>query len=143
VNITFKQGTLRKARNSPVRWQARLIAIAAAAVVNVTISLIARAGTGRFPRAEINGDVQTIAVAQIVVTTIVVGLVAWAVYAGLVRISSHPVRTLTILALMSLALSMLGPLGSGVDDFSKAVLAGMHLATAALLIPVIPVTARR
>jgi uncharacterized protein DUF6069 len=143
VNISFKSGMPQTATGSPTTWRMRSIAIAAAAVVNVALAFIARAGTGQFPMAEINGDVQTIAVAQVVVTTVLVGLIAWAMRAGLDRISSHTERAWSMLALVVLAISLLGPLGSGVDSASKVALAGMHVATAALLIPVMSVSARR
>jgi hypothetical protein len=74
---------------------------------------------------------------------VVIGLIAWAVRSGLDRISDHPERAWTILAVVTLAISLLGPLGSGVDGASKAVLAAMHVATAAVFIPLMRPSARR
>jgi hypothetical protein len=143
VNIPFKQGTDLNTMPMQAVWRTRIFAIAVAEAVSVTMALIARVITDRSPRADIGGNVQAISVAQVAVTTVVIGLIAWAVRSGLDRISDHPERAWTILAVVTLAISLLGPLGSGVDGASKAVLAAMHVATAAVFIPLMRPSARR
>jgi hypothetical protein len=74
----------------------------------------------------------------VVVTALVAGLAAWGLLALLERTVSRPARTYRIIALTVLAISLAGPLGSGVDTSSRLVLLGMHLTVGAALIIGLP-----
>ncbi|WP_198946365.1 DUF6069 family protein [Pseudofrankia asymbiotica] len=85
------------------------------------------------------GDTTThIGPAAVVVTALIAGLAAWGLFALLGRTVRHPVRTFRITALIVLALSLVGPLGSGVGISSRLVLLGMHLTVGAALIIGLP-----
>lgn len=69
------------------------------------------------------------------VTAGLAGLAGWGLLTALERFVPRRARlTWTIIAAVVLALSMTGPLGSGVDVASTVTLAGMHLAVGATLI---------
>ncbi|WP_213452169.1 DUF6069 family protein [Rhizomonospora bruguierae] len=74
----------------------------------------------------------------VAVAALVAGLAAWGLLALLERTVGHPVRTFRIIALIVLALSLVGPLGSGVGTSSRLVLLGMHLTVGAALIIGLP-----
>jgi hypothetical protein len=85
------------------------------------------------------GDtIRQIGPAAVVVTALVAGLAAWGLLALLERTVSRPARTFRIIALTVLAMSLAGPLGSGVDTSSRVVLLGMHLTVGAALIIGLP-----
>jgi hypothetical protein len=74
----------------------------------------------------------------IVITTLVVGLVAWALLAILERFTSSARRIWTIVAVVALLVSLLGPVGGGVSTSAVIGLVCMHLAAAAVLITLLP-----
>lgn len=76
--------------------------------------------------------------AAVVVTALIAGLAAWGLLALLGRTVRHPDRTFRIIALIVLALSLAGPLGSGVGISSQLVLLGMHMTVGAALIIGLP-----
>ena len=120
------------------RWSARqmrALAIGAAIVANVAILIVGWLAMGDFPTVTQGGDDQTVGFAQVVVTTALAGLVAWGSLALLERMTSRATAIWTAIAVVVFVLSLTGPLGSGVDASSKAVLASMHVAAAATLIP--------
>ena len=120
------------------RWparQMRALAIVAAIVSNVVILIVGWLAMGDFPTVTQGGDDQTVGFAQVVVVTALAGLVAWGSLALLERTTSRATAIWTAVAVVVFVLSLLGPLGSGVDASSKAVLACMHIAAAATLIP--------
>jgi hypothetical protein len=84
------------------------------------------------------GTVQRIGPVAVAVTALLAGLAAWALLAVLERTVRRPVRTYRIIASIVLALSLLGPLGSGVGISSKLVLLAMHLTVGAILIIGLP-----
>jgi hypothetical protein len=68
----------------------------------------------------------------------VLSLVGWAVLATLERLTPHARRIWLVLALVALAASLAMPLsGTGVGAAHRALLVLMHLAVAAVLIPVL------
>lgn len=113
----------------------RAMAIVDAIIVNVLILVVARVATGDFPVATVGDDDQTIGFAQVILVTALVGLVAWAILALLERVTARAAMIWTAVAVAVLLLSMLGPLGSGVDTSSKIALALMHVGAAATIIP--------
>lgn len=65
----------------------------------------------------------------------VMSLAGWGLLDLLERRSPQARRTWTIVALAFTAVSLLGPLGSGVGAGSKVGLAALHLAVAAVVVP--------
>jgi hypothetical protein len=74
---------------------------------------------------------------------LVAGLAAWGLLALLERTVARPGRVWAAIALAVLVLSLGGPLGSAGDGTSMAILTGMHLVVAAVLIPGLGGSARR
>lgn len=81
---------------------------------------------------------QHIGPAAVVVTALIAGLAAWGLLALLGRTARHPARTFRIIALIVLALSLVGPLGSGAGISSRLALLAMHLTVGAALIIGLP-----
>lgn len=115
-------------------WQVRALAIIDAIVLNVVILGIGRLVTGEFPTATVNGDDQTIGFVPVIVVTALAGLIAAGLLALLERATSRAKTIWTAIALVIFALSLLGPLGSGVDTASKVVLTLLHVGAAATII---------
>jgi hypothetical protein len=117
-------------------WQMRAMAIVEAVIVNCVILTIGRLINGEFPVATVSGDDQTIGFGPVILVTVLVGLVAWGLLALLERTTSRAKAIWTAIALAVLVLSLLGPLGSGINTSSKVVLAAMHVGAAATIIPI-------
>lgn len=124
-------------------WQKRAMAIVAAIVANVIILIVGRVVNGEFPVATVGGDDQTIGFAQVIVVTVLVGLVAWGLLALLERRTARAKAIWTAIAVIVFVLSLLGPLGSGVNTSSKVVLACLHVGAAATIIPLMRRSAAR
>jgi hypothetical protein len=71
----------------------------------------------------------------VIVVTLLVGLVAWGLLSLLERMTPRAAAIWTAIAVIVFALSLFGPLGSGVNASSKVVLACMHVGAAAPIIP--------
>lgn len=65
----------------------------------------------------------------------VMSLAGWGLLALLERRTTRAERSWTIVAMVFTAVSLLGPLGSGVGPGAKVGLAALHLVVAAVLIP--------
>ena len=126
-------GQIDAALASP--WQARSLTIVDAIVVNVVILLIGRLVTGEYPSATVGSDEQAIGFAPVILVTALVGLAAWGLLALLELMTPRAKTIWTAIAVIVLLLSLLGPLGSGVDGASTLVLALMHIGAAATMIP--------
>jgi hypothetical protein len=70
----------------------------------------------------------------VIVTSLLAGLAAWALLAVMRRTMTKPRRAWTITAVVVLAISLLGPLGSASNAASAVILTGMHLLVGAILI---------
>jgi hypothetical protein len=81
---------------------------------------------------------QHIGPVAVVATALIAGLAAWGLLALLESNVRRPVRTYRIVTLIVLALSLTGPLGSGVGISSRLVLLGMHLTVGTALIIGLP-----
>jgi hypothetical protein len=114
-------------------------AVAAALAVWVVAAPIA----GRQLKVRQGGVTDTVGLRAVIVTALIAGLVGWALLAVLERFGRRPRPTWTVIAVVVLALSLAGPLAEGVDAATKLVLACMHLAVGAVLIPTLPRMARR
>lgn len=117
-------------------WQLRAMTIVAALVMNAVILSIGRLVNGEFPIATMGSDDQSIEFALVLVVTALAGLVAWGLLALLERTTSRAQMIWTAIAIIAFVLSLLGPLGSGVNASSKVVLACMHAGAAATIIPI-------
>jgi hypothetical protein len=101
------------------------------------------------PIAGVDLTVQTGAADQrvgpvaVVAASLLAGAAAWAVLALLERLVSRPRPVFTAVALAALALSLPGPLTSAADPAGAAVLAGLHVVVAAVLVPALPAATRR
>jgi hypothetical protein len=113
----------------------RALAIGVALVTNVLILIVGRIVNGEFPVATVGNDDQTVGFVPVIVVTLLVGLVAWGLLALLERMTSRATAIWTAIAVIVFLLSLLGPLGSGVNASSKVVLACMHVGAAAAIIP--------
>lgn len=116
-------------------WRLRATALIAAIVANVAILVVGRIVNGEFPIATVGDDDQSIGFAQVIVVTVLVGLVAWGLLALLERRTPRATAIWTAIAVIVFVLSLLGPLGSGVNTSSKVVLACLHVGAAATIIP--------
>ena len=120
------------------RRTGRAITVAAGAVGALLLWVVNDPWAG-IDLAVRQGDAaQHIGLAAVVVTALIAGLAAWGLLALLGRTVRHPVRTFRIIALIVLALSLVGPLGSGVDLSSRLVLLGMHVTIGMALIIGLP-----
>ncbi|MGI5493677.1 DUF6069 family protein [Microtetraspora malaysiensis] len=70
----------------------------------------------------------------VAVTSLLVGLAGWGLLAVLERFASQPGRIWTIVALVVLALSLFGPVGSAVGTAAMLVLLLLHLVVGAVLV---------
>jgi steroid 5-alpha reductase family enzyme len=111
-----------------------MLAVAAAVVANLAILLMSRVVKGEFPQVRIGGDTQTVSMVDVVAVTLIVGCLAWALLALLERATGNAMRTWTALAVIVAAVSLVGPLGSGIGTASKVTLALMHLAAGAVIV---------
>ena len=81
---------------------------------------------------------------NVAVASAVLSLVGWAVLAALERLTPHARRIWLVVALVGLAASLSAPLsGTGVSTANRGVLVLMHVAVAAVLIPVLYRTSPR
>lgn len=82
-------------------------------------------------------DGTTVGPLAVVGTTLVVGLLAWALRAVLERFTANARTAWTWIAGVVLALSLAGPVTSAATGATAVALIAMHLAAAAVLIPLI------
>ncbi|MEO3824237.1 DUF6069 family protein [Actinomadura sp. B10D3] len=120
----------------------RTLTVAGAAAAALALWTLTGPVAGLDPSAETGGELRTIGAAPVIAGSLVAGLAGWGLLALLERIAARAGRIWTVLALVVLALSLGGPLGSAGDGTSMAVLIGMHLIVAAVLIPGLGRTAR-
>ena len=123
--------------------QFRAVAIGVAIIVNVIILMVAHAVNDGYPVATVNGDDRTIGIVLTVVVTAIVGLIAWGVLELLERWTTRAPSTWQTVAVVILLVSLLGPIGSAVDTPSMLTLIGLHIGTAATIIPLMGRTASR
>lgn len=126
----------------PARRRARALAVAAATAGALAVWLVAVPLAGVDLVARTGGTDQTVGPVPVAVTTVLVGLAAWALLALLERLTRRARPIWTGLALAVLLVSMLGPLTGGVGAAAKLSLATMHVAIAVVLIPMLFFSAR-
>lgn len=119
--------------NTSIRRLLLTVIGAPAAALAVWALAVPVAGTALTVRM---GDgTQSVGPVPVVVASLLAGLAGWALLAVLERFASRPGRIWTIVALVVLALSLLGPVGSGVGTVATLVLVLLHLVVGAVLVP--------
>ncbi|MEU8125028.1 DUF6069 family protein [Spirillospora sp. NPDC049024] len=113
----------------------RALTVAGGAAAALALWAAAGPVAGLDLAAETGGEVRPVGAGPVVAAGLIVGLAAWGLLAVLERATARPGRVWTTVAAAVLVLSMIGPLGGAADGASMAVLAGMHLVVAAVLIP--------
>ncbi|MFI6326999.1 DUF6069 family protein [Micromonospora chersina] len=89
------------------------------------------------------GTDQSVTAAAVGVSTLLAGLAGWALLALLERFTARARAVWTGAAGLVLLLSLLGPVGGGVGTAATLTLVALHLAAAAVLVPLLRRTARR
>jgi hypothetical protein len=113
-------------------------------MVALVVWAVAELGFGIDLRSPANGSEASWDVnpAVVVATSGVASLAAWGLLALLERLTAHPRTVWTAIAVLALLISLGGPLsGTGVTGANRVALALMHLAVAAVLIPLLRRTA--
>ncbi|MEO3801627.1 DUF6069 family protein [Nonomuraea sp. B1E8] len=106
---------------------------ASAAALAAWVLAVPVAGTALTVR--MGGGIQQVGPAAVVVASLAAGLAGWALLAVLERFAARAGRLWKVVALVVLALSLLGPLGSAVGTASTLVLLLLHLIVGAVLVP--------
>lgn len=115
----------------------RVIAVLGALAAALAVWIVAHL-VGGIPlevRLTPNGPVQEVGVISVIVVCLVAGAVAVLLVAALERLTRHPRRDWAVIAIVVLALSLAGPLGSAATAEAGVSLLCMHLAVGAVLIP--------
>lgn len=122
----------------------RALAVAAATVAALTVWTIARPLAGAALTVNTGSGTQHVGPAAVVIASIVIGLAGWALLATLEKLTPRTARTAwTVTALAVLLLSLTAPITSGITAGTATTLASMHVAVAAVLIPLLTRSARR
>ncbi|HMG63269.1 MAG TPA: DUF6069 family protein [Streptosporangiaceae bacterium] len=120
----------------------RAATVAGAAGAALAVWAVAVPLAGATLAVRMNGATQQVGPAAVAGTALLAGLAGWLLLAVLERFGRRPGRTWAITAGVLMGASLAGPLHSGVGGGAAAALAAMHLAVAAVLITVLPRTAR-
>jgi Family of unknown function (DUF6069) len=131
MTATLKPG-LRPAARTRAVW-----------IVGATAATAAVWVTARGLGADLTAGGRAVTLPAVVVTTVVVGLAAWALLAVLERATRRAATAWTCVAVAVLLLSLAGPLGGAETAGGTAALVAMHLVAGAVLIPGLRRTARR
>lgn len=110
----------------------RALAIGGAAVLAVLVWFIARQVAGDLV-VKTGDSTQTVGAVAVVVTVLFVSLLGWGLLALLERFTAKGRTIWTVVAVVFLLLSLLGPLG-GTDTGTKVSLALLHLLVGAVII---------
>ncbi len=132
---------LPRLMTSPERSRARLLGVAAAVLLAEAVWVLAEFVLGirlQAPAGTGSPEPVDIGPLNVAVASVVLSLVGWAGLAALERLTPHAHRVWLVVALVALAASLAMPLsGSGVSTADRAVLVLMHVAVAAVLIPIL------
>lgn len=136
---TTRTSTPTNGSRTGSRRRTRVMAVAGAALAALAVWAIADpvAGVDLTVRQGPDATPQEVGPAAIVLVSVLAGLAAWGLLAVLERLRSGARRTWTVLAVVVLVLSLTGPVTAGTTTTSKVALAGMHLAVAAVLVPLL------
>jgi Family of unknown function (DUF6069) len=111
-------------------------------IVAATAATGAIWATARGLGADLTANGQAVTLPMVIVTTVVVGLAAWALLAVLQRATRRAATAWTWVAVAVLMLSLAGPVGGAETGGGMAALVAMHLTAAAVLVPGLRRTAR-
>jgi hypothetical protein len=122
-------------RTGPPTWARRLVTVLTAGGVNAVVWLVAVRAAGLDLVVDAPGqDRQEVGIGVVVLATVVAGLAAWALLAGLRRFTRHGLETWTVVGVAVTALSLAAPLLSGGSVPDRAVLALMHVVAAVTVV---------
>jgi hypothetical protein len=123
----------------------RLAAIGAAAATAAAVWTLAGPLAGVRLQAQVgaHATVQQIGLASVITVSLLAGLAAWALLAGLEHRARHPRRTWTLIAVSVLAVSLAGPITSGRGAATIVALVCLHMVTGGVLIAALRRTAHR
>lgn len=127
----------------PARRRDRGLAVLAATAATLAVWAAAVPAAGVDLAVRNGGTEQSVTPAAVGVSTLVAGLAGWALLALLERFTARARAVWTGAAGLVLLLSLLGPLGGGVGAAATLTLVALHLAAAAVLVPLLRRTARR
>ncbi|WP_433383693.1 DUF6069 family protein [Actinoplanes sp. CA-142083] len=122
----------------PARRTGRAVAVAGAVASALILWAVNDPWGGIDLAVRQGGAVRHVGPVAVAATALIAGLAAWGLLALLERTVRRPARTYRIITSILLALSLLGPLGSGIGTSSKLVLLAMHLTVGAILIIGLP-----
>ena len=117
----------------------RTLAVPGAAAAALAVWVVAESLTGidLTVRMGASASVRPIGPIAVVLATVLASLAGWALLAALERLTPRARSAWTLVALVVLVLSLAGPLGGGTTTAAKTALACMHMAAAAVLIPML------
>jgi len=124
----------------------RALAVLAAGVAALAVWVVASPLLGIDLQVRMGSDIQDtqqVGPAAVLTVSLAASVVGWGVLALLDRHTSRARTRWTVIALVALLLSLVGPLASGVTTAAKMALALMHLSVAAVLIPLLARTSAR
>ena len=134
-----------RAQDTPARLprtgrarRARLLAVLGAAAASLAVWAIAGPLAGVELRVHLGSRTEHVGPAAVIIASTLAGLAAWALLALLERFARRARAAWTGTALIALAVSLAGPLSSGTTTAGQLALAGMHIATAAVLLAALP-----
>ncbi|MEO3887767.1 DUF6069 family protein [Nonomuraea sp. B5E05] len=127
-----RAGDMNARMNTSVR---RLLTVLGASAAALAGWVLAVPVAGIALTARMGGGIQQVGPAAVVVASLLAGLAGWALLAVLERFVPRAGRLWTIVALVVLALSLLGPLGSAAGTASALALVLLHLIVGAVLVP--------
>ncbi len=119
------------------RQKIRVLAVIGAALAALVVWGVAKALVADLRQPSFgSGDPQHLSAGFVIVAALVGSLLAWAVVALLERLLENPRRVWSIVAPLALLISFGGPLsGHGISGDNRLALALMHVAVAAVVIP--------
>ena len=85
--------------------------------------------------ADLTANGRAVTLPAVAVTTVLIGLAAWALLAVLERATRRAATAWTCVAVAVALLSLAGPVGGAETEGGMAALLAMHLAAAAVLVP--------
>jgi hypothetical protein len=137
MTTTSPRQTVTPAECARIRRRTRALAILASAGATLTLWTIAHPLAGVDLVVDTGSGPTTVTPIAVVLSTVVAGLAAWALLALLERLTSRAAAVWTWIACAVLAISLLGPIGSAVGGGATVALVAMHLATGAVLVPIL------
>ncbi len=119
---------------APSRTRQRLLAVLAAPVAALIVWLLAVPVLGADLVVKSGDTLQEVVAPMVVLVALVAALAGWGLLAVLERITARARLVWTVVTLVFLALSLLGPLGSAANSFARTTLVCMHLVVGAVVI---------